>query len=76
MKYLSIRLVLEHKRIDGATNLVRLMQREGQPAPAVRTLYKWMQRGTIPSAYAGAILWTCARQGIDPLVELLEEVEA
>jgi hypothetical protein len=70
MKVLSIHKVLE--LAGGAANLQKLMYRAGQPFPSFQTLTNWQARNSIPGWWAGAIIYTLACKGINP-VKLLSD---
>lgn len=73
MMSLSIDLVLKH--IKGGPAVLRdLMRKHHQGPPPIATISKWKQRGSISSEWVGAVIWTCAREAIDPLL-LLENLE-
>lgn len=70
MKVLSIQKVLT--KAGGAARLQDLLWRAGQPFPSHQRLHNWKVRGTIPGAWAGAVIWALACHGVNPL-DLLDE---
>lgn len=72
MKVLSVSKVLE--LAGGPANLQRLMYRAGQPFPSFQTMTNWQARDSLPGWWAGAIIYTLACKGINPL-KLLRETQ-
>jgi hypothetical protein len=70
MKVLSIRKVLEYA--GGSSRLQETLYRAGQPYPSDQRLSNWKARGSIPGAWAGAIIWALACKGVNPL-KLLDD---
>lgn len=72
VQYYSIHRVFKLIK-GGPGRLRRLLIKHEQPAPSTNTISKWKRRNAIPSLWVGAVMWACAREGIDPLI-CLEDV--
>jgi hypothetical protein len=69
VKYVSIYKVLELIG-GGSSKLRKLMIKADQNPPSLGTVSAWKTRGVIGTDWVGCVIWTCALQGIDPLLLL------
>jgi hypothetical protein len=63
-----MKMLSPHKLRAAFDNSPKLLQdamrRCGQPVPSASSISNWSSRGSIPSHWTGAVLWTCLQHDI------------